>query len=174
MKPMYVLYALLIGGIIWTAIWLWVMLHVRQTEPAEEVTKKAYAIRRRLAIPMIAVLIVAFFVSVYFFPFSSFRARSIGEPQATITVDALQWAWILSDNKVPVGVPVEFVVTSRDVNHGFAIYNPDGRLLTQVQAMPGYTNRLIYQFDKPGTYLVRCLEYCGIGHPGMLVELTVA
>jgi cytochrome c oxidase subunit 2 len=39
--------------------------------------------------------------------------------------------------------------------------------------MPGYTNRLIYQFDQPGTYTIRCLEYCGIGHQAMLRTLTV-
>ena len=50
---------------------------------------------------------------------------------------------------------------------------PDGALLTQVQAMPGYTNRLIYRFDRTGTYTVRCLEYCGIFHHFMLTKFIV-
>jgi cytochrome c oxidase subunit 2 len=68
---------------------------------------------------------------------------------------------------------VEFAVTSQDVNHGLAIYAPDGRLLTQVQAMPGYTNRLLYRFAEPGSYTIRCLEYCGVFHHIMLATLTV-
>ncbi len=37
---------------------------------------------------------------------------------------------------------VEFRVTSLDVNHGMAIFDPDGKLVGQTQAMPGYVNRL--------------------------------
>jgi heme/copper-type cytochrome/quinol oxidase subunit 2 len=44
-------------------------------------------------------------------------------------------------------VPVEFQVTSADVNHGFGIYDRSGRLLAQTQAMPGITNRLVYTFS---------------------------
>ena len=72
------------------------------------------------------------------------------------------------------GTPVEFRVTSSDVNHGFAIYAPDGRIATQTQAMPGYTNKLVHTFTEPGTYTVMCLEYCGIGHAPMTATLTVA
>ncbi|MGH8337220.1 MAG: cytochrome oxidase, partial [Gammaproteobacteria bacterium] len=69
--------------------------------------------------------------------------------------------------------PVEFRVTSSDVNHGFAIYAPDGRIVTQVQAMPGFTNKLVYTFTQPGTYRVMCLEYCGVAHAVMTSEITV-
>ena len=30
--------------------------------------------------------------------------------------------------------------------------------------MPGYVNRLRVRFDRPGTYPVMCLEYCGMSH----------
>ncbi|CAF0701745.1 hypothetical protein MPNT_410011 [Candidatus Methylacidithermus pantelleriae] len=59
-------------------------------------------------------------------------------------------------------MPVEFLVRAADVNHGFGLYDPDGRLVAEVQAMPGYTNRLTYVFKKPGTYKVLCLEFCGV------------
>ena len=42
------------------------------------------------------------------------------------------------DAQVRAGTTVEFRVTTLDVNHGFSIYTPDGRLLAQTQAMPGY------------------------------------
>ena len=50
---------------------------------------------------------------------------------------------------VPVGAVVEFRVTTLDVNHGFSLYAPDGRLVAQTQAMPGYVNRLRVTFDNP-------------------------
>lgn len=68
---------------------------------------------------------------------------------------------------------VEFRVTSSDVNHGFGIYNAAGTLLTQVQAMPGYTNRLLYTFHQPGLYSILCLEYCGVGHQVMVSQFKV-
>ena len=62
---------------------------------------------------------------------------------------------------------------SFDVNHDFGIYDAAGRLLGQVQAMPGYTNHFVYVFQAPGAYTVRCLEYCGLGHHMMTASLTV-
>jgi cytochrome c oxidase subunit 2 len=69
--------------------------------------------------------------------------------------------------QIPAGDWVEFRVTSQDVNHGFAVYDPDGHLLGQTQAMPGYVNRLLMRFEKPGTYRALCLEYCGLAHHAM-------
>jgi cytochrome c oxidase subunit II len=68
---------------------------------------------------------------------------------------------------IPVRTTVEFRVTTLDVNHGFSLYAPDGHLVTQTQAMPGYVNRLRLSFDQPGTYTVLCLEFCGLSHHRM-------
>ncbi|MDD5558347.1 hypothetical protein [Candidatus Methylomirabilis sp.] len=100
-------------------------------------------------------------------------------PEKIIVVTAQQFAFTLSDESLdrektsaeasggtvlPAGALVEFRVTSRDVNHGFGIYDPEHTIIAQVQAMPGYVNRLRIRFEKPGTYNVLCLEYCGIAH----------
>lgn len=90
-----------------------------------------------------------------------------------VEVTGRQWAWQISPSTVQVDSPVEFRVTSADVNHGFAIYAPDGRIVTQTQAMPGFTNKLVYTFTQPGTYKVRCLEYCGVAHDFMTSDITV-
>jgi cytochrome c oxidase subunit II len=68
---------------------------------------------------------------------------------------------------VPIGAPIEFRVTTLDVNHGFSIYSPDGQLMAQTQAMPGYVNRLRVTFERSGTYSVLCLEFCGMSHHRM-------
>jgi cytochrome c oxidase subunit 2 len=75
---------------------------------------------------------------------------------------------------VHAGSLVEFRVRTLDVNHGFSIYTPDGHLLAQTQAMPGYVNRIRVRFDKPGTYPVRCLEFCGMSHHAMKGVIEVA
>lgn len=84
-----------------------------------------------------------------------------------VDVVGRQWSWQITPATVQAGSPVEFRVTSADVNHGFAVYAPDGLIVTQTQAMPGFTNKLVYTFTQPGTYTVQCLEYCGIGHAPM-------
>jgi hypothetical protein len=43
-------------------------------------------------------------------------------------------------------------------------YDPEGHIVGQVQAMPGYTNVLVMRFDRPGSYQIRCLELCGQYH----------
>ncbi|HXF04277.1 MAG TPA: hypothetical protein VNM72_02555 [Blastocatellia bacterium] len=87
-----------------------------------------------------------------------------------------QWEEIASfalPVKIPAGSLVEFRVTSFDVNHGFSIYAPDGRLITQTQAMPGYVNRLRARLNEPGRYTVLCLEFCGPAHHRMRGVLLV-
>ena len=74
---------------------------------------------------------------------------------------------------IRAGIPVQFEVTSGDVNHGVGIYDADDHLLTQTQAMPGVTNRLVHTFAQPGRYRILCLEYCGLAHHGMIAEFDV-
>jgi cytochrome c oxidase subunit II len=93
------------------------------------------------------------------------------------------WSWTLTPSSgaasaggnlvLPAGKTVEFDVSSKDVNHNFAIYNAAGELIAQVQAMPDYTNRLLYTFNVPGHYYVLCLEYCGVAHHAMNSEFDV-
>jgi cytochrome c oxidase subunit 2 len=111
--------------------------------------------------------------------------NKFGEKTPDFTVRAVgeMWSWSLSADSgdapaggklvLPVGKLVEFEVTSKDVNHNFAIYNSAGELVAQVQSMPDYTNRLFYTFAVPGHYYVLCLEYCGVAHHAMNAEFDV-
>jgi cytochrome c oxidase subunit 2 len=94
-------------------------------------------------------------------------------PAATARATGQQWSWSIVPDTVPAGKLVEIQVTGADVNHGFGIYDPSGRLVTQAQAMPGYTNVIRYTFPTPGTYRILCLEYCGLGHHTMSSQLVV-
>ena len=84
-----------------------------------------------------------------------------------------QWRWDIQPARIPANRPVAFEVTSDDVNHGFAVFDDDLKIIAQTQAMPGYTNVLHLRFDRPGTYRVLCLEYCGLAHHKMMAEFTV-
>ncbi len=142
-------------------------------KPADstQIHKKAYAIRRWWFLALLLLGVGVTWATLEPFPIPNQHVQS----QAAQTVNAIgrQWSWELSQSQFTAGIPVEFHVTSADVNHGFAIYGPDGRIVTQTQAMPGFTNRLVYTFIQPGKYRVLCLEYCGVAHYGMMTEFEV-
>lgn len=90
-----------------------------------------------------------------------------------VNATGYQWYWEFDRSEVEAGKPVVFAVTSADVNHGFGLYDESGVLVAQVQAMPGYVNRLTHVFEAPGLYQVLCLEYCGLVHHDMISEIEV-
>ena len=101
------------------------------------------------------------------------HSASASEPAQVIQVTGHQWRWELSSDTVEQGKEVEFQVTSKDVNHGFAIYRNKTELIKQTQAMPGFVNKLRVTFDEPGEYEVMCLEYCGLSHHVMATTIHV-
>jgi heme/copper-type cytochrome/quinol oxidase subunit 2 len=77
---------------------------------------------------------------------------------------------------IKAGETVKFVARSNDVNHGFSILSSSKSMdspLMQMQVVPGYDNVFYYTFEKPGTYTIRCLEYCGWNHPYMVSQITI-
>ena len=98
---------------------------------------------------------------------------SAADDAVTVTTTGSQWSWEFVPQQVPVGRPIIFKVTSNDVNHGFGVYDPDGTMVFQTQAMPGYVNQVRYTFTKPGQYRVLCMEYCGLVHNDMIDKIEV-
>ncbi|MCF8179357.1 MAG: cytochrome C oxidase subunit II [Sulfuritalea sp.] len=143
-------------------------------EEYAQLQKKAYRVRSRLFWILALVLGPAMIFTLVDLPYAASHAHSSGVNALSIEAKAYQWRWELSSNRIAVGQPVEFRVSSADINHGFAIYDPDMHLVAQTQAMPGYTNKLRHTFDKEGTYRILCLEYCGIAHHNMMTEIVVA
>lgn len=133
----------------------------------------AYRLRAWLFALAVIVLVAANYRTLGELPYVSSLA-----PTSTTAVkkaDAVgeQWAWTITPTNFVVGQTAEFHVTSKDVNHGFALYGPDMRIVAQTQAMPGYINVLRYTFTQPGTYQVLCLEYCGVAHHEMKADINV-
>lgn len=99
-------------------------------------------------------------------------------PDVTVKVHAEQWLWhfryagpdqqfdtdddIAVENElhIPVGKVVHFELTSQDVIHGF--YVPDLRV--HQDAVPGLKTTVWVQATTPGTYDIRCTQFCGTNH----------
>ncbi|MGH8455356.1 MAG: cytochrome oxidase [Stenotrophobium sp.] len=154
-----------------TLVFIYVIVQSVKSADAAHVQKKSNAIRRWWFLALVGLGIGVAYGTLKPFPISNQHTQS--QTAQIVNVVGHQWYWELSRTQVEAGVPVEFDVTSADVNHGFAIYGPDDRIVTQTQAMPGYTNRLVYTFTESGKYRVRCLEYCGLVHHLMETEFQV-
>jgi cytochrome c oxidase subunit 2 len=135
-----------------------------------EVQHRGYVIRGRWFLGLTLGLLAVFFGTIPFFPYLA--AAAALQPAEKVPVIAMQFAFIMPDH-FPLNRRILFEVTSRDVNHGFGIYNPQGQLIAQTQAMPDYVNYLAVTFRQPGHYTARCLEYCGVGHAIMQKDFTV-
>lgn len=129
-----------------------------------------YVIRWRWFVGLTLFLLATFVATIPFFPYLS--AAAALEPAEKVSVIAQQFFFTMPDH-YPLNRRILFEVTSHDVNHGFGIYDPQGRIIAQTQAMPDYVNYLGITFHQPGHYKVRCLEYCGVGHAIMEKDFTV-
>ncbi|MEH6952412.1 hypothetical protein V4R08_13920 [Nitrobacter sp. NHB1] len=135
----------------------------------------AYRLRTWLFGLAIIVLIGTNYYTLGKLPYVS-RMSAPTSAKAAQPVEAVaeQWSWSIKPDAFRVGETAEFHVASKDVNHGFALYDPDMRIVAQTQAMPGYINVLRYTFNEPGVYRVLCLEYCGVAHHEMTAEIKVS
>lgn len=150
-------------------VFVWVAASTRRPADYGPIVVAAYRLRKVLFLALAAVIVVANVTTVQYLPY----AHASGSAPQRIEAVGLQWQWTLSAHEVEAGRPVEFHVKASDVTHGFAIYDANLNLVTQTQAMPGYTNVLHHTFAEAGLYRVLCLEYCGVGHHAMMAELTV-
>lgn len=139
------------------------------------IQSKAYRIRKYYFQALLGILAIVTIVSLRNLPYTAHtHATAEGStPVKVVDVVGYQYNWDFSHDQFQVGELIQFNVTSKDVNHGFGIYDPKGLLIAQTQAMPEYTNKVLITFDQPGTYKILCLEYCSIAHHAMIKEFVV-
>jgi cytochrome c oxidase subunit 2 len=103
-------------------------------------------------------------------------------PVATIEVIGHRWWWevkyvgdgwrdtVVTANEihVPVGQPVRLNLISTDVIHSFWVPELAGK----TDVIPGQTNTMWMEADRPGTYRGQCAEYCGLQHAHMAVVVV--
>jgi cytochrome c oxidase subunit II len=105
-------------------------------------------------------------------------ALSIPDTSRTIEVTGHQWWWevrypdegIVTANEIhiPVGEPVRLKLLAADVIHSLWIPNLQGK----TDMIPGVTNWMWIQADRPGTYRGQCAEYCGVQHALMALVVV--
>ncbi|MGH3573246.1 MAG: hypothetical protein ACRDS0_30945 [Pseudonocardiaceae bacterium] len=139
----------------------------------ESVTHTGYRIRRYWIGLVVVLALIALAFTIPRMPYPITRSAAAGPDTTTVQARGQQWQWTITPDTVPAGQTVKFEVSAADVNHGFAIYSPQGDIVGNVQAMPGYTNTLYLRFGAPGVYQVRCLELCGLYHTAMISQINV-
>ena len=157
----------LVLALVIAALFLTVARQTVRDVPFESIQAVGYWLRRRWLAFLCALLVIVVGLSFFELPYAS------GSPRRVVRVTGLQFAWIIDPSELPLDTPIRFDVTARDVNHGFAVYDPHGHMIGSVQAMPGYHNKLDLTFHTPGRYSVLCFEFCGLDHHLMQASFTV-
>lgn len=154
------------------AVFATVALDAR-AEAWEGVYQRGTRLRRGWFIGLLILTVVVFALSMTWLPYAFVRNAQLPGTATRVAVTAQQFNFALDEECVPVDTPIEFAVQTADVTHGFAVYDADGYLVGQVQAMPGFTNTLRMSFSEPGPYTVICDELCGPAHAFMRGTFSV-
>ena len=142
----------------------------RSTTAPAEVDERTLAHREKTWLFVgIVVLLAPLVATIFFTPYG----ESAPPGAQVVNVDARQFAFVLDEQTVQAGEPVEFRLVASDVNHGFGVYTEDDEFVFQAQVVPDATTTVVHTFDDPGTYKILCLEYCGVDHHGMVGQLEV-
>ena len=100
----------------------------------------------------------------------------------TVRVEGRQWWWKVeyvgndstesfttaNEIHLPVGQPVELLLSSRDVIHSFWV----PRLAGKQDLIPGRVNRLVVEAEEPGVFRAQCAEFCGLAHTQMALYVV--
>ena len=173
------------GTLLVVLVVLFLLSSSRKKEESHAAKHRIYGVRTWYLAGLIGLIAILLIITLQKVPYQTIRSP---KPDLKVAVLAFQWGWEMAQGDfaqslddfsgvneitVPVNKNIVFSVTSRDVNHNFAIYNQQGVLLAETQAMPGYFNNLEYRFQKKGDYRILCLEYCGVGHSVMVATVHV-
>jgi heme/copper-type cytochrome/quinol oxidase subunit 2 len=88
-----------------------------------------------------------------------------------VVVRAHAWGFSPRVVRTEPGQRVRFLVSSEDIQHGFAI----NELGLNLQLRPGQAVRspTVSMALPEGTYAIHCSAFCGLGHPSMKARLVV-
>jgi cytochrome c oxidase subunit II len=120
------------------------------------------------------VLLVTLFVYSDIFVLRSTAAPPPGKTSMTINVVGHQWFWevryagtkVVTANEIHIPTErrgVDLIGTTDDVIHSFWV--PE--LNRKIDLIPGRTNSILLQAQRPGVYRGQCSEFCGVQHANM-------
>jgi cytochrome c oxidase subunit II len=105
-------------------VFLVVVLKSKEKREYEPIKKKWYKARKFYGITLITLLLVVCIYTLRELPYD-LPIYGEGQDPTVVKVEAVQFGWIMDQTEFKVGEPIEFDVTSKDVNHGFGIYDED-------------------------------------------------
>lgn len=106
------------------------------------------------------------------------RSNTAPDDALKVYVLGKQWMWKMwheegaseiNELHVPVGTPVQLVMTSEDVIHSYFL--PAFRIKNDV--VPGRYTSIWFNAVRPGKYHLFCAEYCGTNHSRMIGRVHV-
>jgi cytochrome c oxidase subunit 2 len=145
---------------------------------ARPVNRKLFLWGGGVALPLLTLtLLVPYVLS------TGHEMRVPSADRLTIEVTGQLWWWEMSyrrgdkaaprrsgnELRLPAGDPVELLLHATDVIHSFWVPNLAGK----TDMIPGRTNRMVIQADRPGVYRGQCAEYCGTQHALMAFDVIV-
>ncbi|MFI9818749.1 aa3-type cytochrome oxidase subunit II [Saccharothrix variisporea] len=188
-----VIAALAVGVIVWGLILWSVAFHRKKSE--ELPRQVAYNLPLELVLIVVPTVIVA--VLFYFTAVTqNYVTKKSAEPDVTVDVIAFQWNWefrypeyktdrddtpvstVGSSGEVPLLVlpadrSIRFNLESTDVIHSFFV--PEFHFKRDVFPKPQKNNQdssfEITKIDRPGSFVGRCAELCGVYHAVMNFEV---
>jgi cytochrome c oxidase subunit 2 len=172
MNRLMVIYNLIYLGLVTVGLGFFAMIFLSTRTSAREKPISVSAWKRRENTWMyivVTALVVALAATIFETPW---RASAQADRQI-VTVHAEQFGFKFSTTTMHAGRQIEFRLDSKDVNHAFAVYDPDGVMVDQAQMMPDHPSVLRVTLNKVGTYTVRCFEYCGSSHHLMQARFRV-
>ncbi len=109
-------------------------------------------------------------------PWQSWMLWSQPTPDQRVAVEMENYQIKLPPQGIQVAANkfIEFTATSKDVTYGFGVFRTDGKMVFQMQVIPGRENKIVWKFDAPGTYDIRSTEYSGPRHPEMYVKNAIS
>lgn len=116
----------------------------------------------RLLTSMLAVTLIAALSS-------ATRPSNAQQTPRRIEIVAKRYGFTPGDITLKKGVPVVFVVTADDVDHGLKFKE----LGVNIQAKKGKTSEVAFTPAQVGTFIGQCSVFCGSGHGSMRMTLHV-
>jgi cytochrome c oxidase subunit 2 len=175
--------ALGLAAVVWALI-IYAAIRFRRTERNPQPrSQKANNAALEIAWTVVPLLIVVGLFAVTYRIEAGVEALASGA-RVRVAVNGFRWGWTFAyadgpritgtalhppELVLPVNATAEIAVTSSDVVHSFWI--PD--MLFKRDAVPGRVSVFDLTPTKPGTYIGRCGEFCGLDHALMTFSVRV-
>lgn len=177
--------AIVVGAGVWGLI-IWSVLRYRRRSDEETPNQRPYNIRMEVLYTVVpVVMVIAIFVATVGVQRANSQLTS--RPDVTVEVRGFQWQWqfvypedhitVTGDSVnghppklvLPVDQKVRLRLVAEDVDHSFWV----PRFLSKRDLIPGVRNEIEVDPTRPGHYVGRCAEFCGLDHWRMNFEVDV-